>query len=98
MKTIIKTLMCMILLSVPMNILTGCSNAQAKSEGIIEATNEVNKNRVYICTGPKSKRYHATSKCRGLERCSGEIIAVSISDAQVTGKTPCKMCYKHPRR
>ncbi len=36
---------------------------------------------VYICTGPNSKRYHASSSCRGLRRCSGSIKAVSREDA-----------------
>ncbi len=48
---------------------------------------------VYICTGPSSKRYHKTSRCRGLNRCSGEVISVSKSKAEAQGKTPCKICY-----
>jgi hypothetical protein len=50
--------------------------------------------QVYICTGPSAKRYHKSASCRGLSRCSGEIIKVSKSEAQSRGKTPCKMCYK----
>ena len=49
---------------------------------------------VYICTGPQSKRFHKTSHCRGLNSCSGEILAVSISKAQSMRRTPCKWCYK----
>ena len=48
----------------------------------------------YICTGPQSKRFHKTSHCRGLNSCSGEILAVSISKAQSMRRTPCKWCYK----
>lgn len=50
--------------------------------------------QVYICTGPTAKRYHKSANCRGLGRCSGEIIKVSKSKAKSMGKTPCKMCYK----
>ena len=48
---------------------------------------------VYICTGPQSKRFHKTSHCRGLNSCSGEIKAISISRAREKGRTPCKWCY-----
>ena len=49
---------------------------------------------VYICTGPQSKRFHKTSHCRGLNSCSGDILAVSLSKAKSLGRTPCKWCYK----
>ena len=48
---------------------------------------------VYICTGPKAKKYHATETCRGLNRCSGSIRQLSVSSARVKGFTPCKICY-----
>lgn len=56
--------------------------------------NSQTEQTVYICTGPQSKRFHKTSHCRGLNSCSGEILAVSISKAQSMGRTPCKWCYK----
>lgn len=28
---------------------------------------------VYICTGPKARKYHSNPNCRGLNRCSGSI-------------------------
>lgn len=49
---------------------------------------------VYICTGPKAKKYHATETCRGLNRCSGSIRQLSVSSARAKGFTPCKICYK----
>ena len=52
-----------------------------------------NENTVYVCTGPNSKRYHRHSDCRGLDRCSEEIEAVTVSKAQSMGRTPCKLCY-----
>lgn len=48
---------------------------------------------VYICTGPSSKRYHCDSHCQGFSRCSGDIRAISISQARAMGRTPCKWCY-----
>lgn len=47
----------------------------------------------YICTGPKAQVYHSTSKCRGLNRCSGEIKAVSFEKVKKTRRA-CKICYK----
>lgn len=48
---------------------------------------------VYICTGPKAKRFHAHRNCRGLNKCSAEIVAISLDKAQNNGYTPCKICY-----
>jgi len=28
---------------------------------------------VYICTGPKARKYYSSPNCRGLNRCSGSI-------------------------
>lgn len=44
---------------------------------------------VYICEGPKSKRYHFTKKCGGLTRCSTEKYKVTISRAIELGRTLC---------
>lgn len=49
--------------------------------------------KVYICTGPQSKRYHCTPKCKGLHSCSKKVIAVSLSKARSMGRTPCGWCY-----
>ena len=49
---------------------------------------------VYICTGPMSKRYHKSPRCRGLDNCSKEIKKVTIGYAKNLGRTPCKWCYK----
>lgn len=46
---------------------------------------------VYICTGPKAKVYHSTSKCKGLSKCSGEIKKISRSS---TDRRGCRMCVK----
>lgn len=64
-------------------ILSGQVSTEVKTK---EAT-------VYICTGPKAKKYHATETCRGLNRCSGSIKQLSVSSARSKGFTPCKICY-----
>ncbi len=59
-----------------------------------QSEGEINQSdMVYICTGPSSKRYHKSSSCQGLKRCSDTIEKVSKSKAQAQGKTPCKICY-----
>ncbi len=45
--------------------------------------------KVYICKGKGSKRYHYTSHCRGLSRCSTEIYQVTLSEAKGLGRTLC---------
>ncbi len=47
---------------------------------------------VYICTGPKAEVYHSTTKCRGLNRCSGEIKAVSLEKIKKSRRA-CRICY-----
>lgn len=48
---------------------------------------------VYICTGPAAKKYHKTDKCKGLNRCSGEIKKITLAEAKDKSRTPCKICY-----
>ncbi len=50
-------------------------------------------NKVYICTGSKSKRFHRTSDCMGLSRCSGDIERISKDEAIELGRTECRWCY-----
>lgn len=49
---------------------------------------------VYICTGSSATKYHKSSNCRGLNRCSGSILKLSMSSAKAKGYYPCKICYK----
>lgn len=49
--------------------------------------------KVYVCLGPSSKRYHKTSKCRGLKSCSKSIKEVTVSEAEKMGRTRCGICY-----
>lgn len=50
-------------------------------------------NRVYVCTGGYSYRYHKSKSCDGLSNCGGEIKEVSKEEAKSIGRTPCRMCY-----
>jgi len=49
---------------------------------------------VYICTGPKARKFHSSPNCRGLNRCSGSIKSLSLSAAKSRGFSPCKICYR----
>lgn len=51
------------------------------------------ENYVYICTGPKATKYHSTSSCRGLNKCSKDIIKVTQTYAEDKGRKKCKICY-----
>lgn len=51
-------------------------------------------NRVYVCTGSTAKRYHSIVDCKGLSKCSGEIIELTVAEAEDYEKTPCKMCVE----
>lgn len=48
---------------------------------------------VYICTGPTATVYHKTSRCKGLNRCSGEIKKITLQKAKSMNRRPCKICY-----
>ncbi len=52
-----------------------------------------NNSVVYICTGPKAETFHKRNDCRGLNKCSGSIKALSISKAKEMGRRACKICY-----
>lgn len=52
-------------------------------------------NGVWICTGPKSKKYHAYEDCRGLSSCSGDLVRISIEEAEEMGRDACKICRRH---
>lgn len=79
-----------------LSTLTASSN-RASDNAVTTSTTQAKEpqkkaeEKVYICTGKSAKRYHRTSNCRGLNRCSGKI--VSKSAAEKGNRTPCKICY-----
>lgn len=69
-------------------LLTACGSAIASP--VNEAASATNK--VYICTGGSSKKYHATASCTGLRSCKGKIVKMDKAEAEKLGRTPCKIC------
>lgn len=59
-------------------IMTSCASAEAASAGY-----------VYECKGPKSKVYHTTPNCKGLNRCSTKVVKVQKN---TTKRRACKIC------
>ena len=49
---------------------------------------------VFVCSGGSARRYHSTDDCPGLSRCSGEILIMSVEEAEDEGKTPCRICVE----
>ena len=50
-------------------------------------------NGVYICNGPNSKVYHRSNTCKGLNRCSTQIIKSTLLSATAKGRRACKIEY-----
>ena len=53
-----------------------------------------NDTYVYICTGPKSEKYHRSKDCRGLNKCSASIEKITLAKAKELGRGPCGICIK----
>ena len=49
---------------------------------------------VYICTGKTAHAYHSNEDCYGLSSCKGDVISVSLDEAEDMGRTPCHYCHK----
>jgi hypothetical protein len=49
--------------------------------------------KVVICGGAYSKKYHKNSTCNGLTNCKGGLYEVSKSEALNKGRTACSICY-----
>jgi hypothetical protein len=45
--------------------------------------------KVFVCNGKYSKKYHLVKNCRGLKNCSTAIEEVSLSNARDKGRTLC---------
>lgn len=61
---------------------------------MVVAASYAQSKTVYVCMGPNSKSYHATSECRGLKRCSTDIKSVSLETAQKMQRRACRLCYR----
>jgi hypothetical protein len=49
--------------------------------------------KVYVCGGGSAYAYHNSGGCAGLNRCSHGVSAVTVAEAEVMGRRPCKKCY-----
>lgn len=50
---------------------------------------------VYICMGNGAYAYHRSRSCHGLNRCTGGIRCVTISEAVSLGRSkPCGICCR----
>lgn len=49
--------------------------------------------KVYVCNSNTSIAYHHNFNCRGLQKCTHQIIIVTVENAQKMGKRQCKLCY-----
>ncbi|MEO9512140.1 MAG: hypothetical protein ABJN84_17995 [Flavobacteriaceae bacterium] len=49
----------------------------------------LNVDKVYICKGKGSKRYHYKKNCRGLSRCSTKVYEVTLKKAKEMKRTLC---------
>lgn len=62
----------------------------ASSKSLADFTPET---YVLICQSKTAKAYHSHN-CKGLDRCTHEIVKVTLEEAQQMGRTPCGFCYK----
>lgn len=44
---------------------------------------------VYICDSSGAKRYHMSSRCRGLNNCQSKILKTTLQGAKNKGRTLC---------
>jgi hypothetical protein len=81
-------------LSIVLNLSFTVSNPTHQNNGL-SAVKRINKRDavVYICNGPKSYAYHSHDRCSGLNNCSTQIYAISLSEALGKGRRACQKCY-----
>ncbi|HTF06245.1 MAG TPA: hypothetical protein VK826_19575 [Bacteroidia bacterium] len=49
---------------------------------------------VYICNSEGSVAYHNKTNCKGLQKCTHEVLTVTLADAQGKySRRACKLCY-----
>lgn len=73
-----------------------CSSFIQADIPLDEARSELSVSQtVYVCGGKYATKYHSRSNCSGLNNCKGGIYKYdSQSDAQSSGYTACKICWK----
>lgn len=73
-------------------VLVACSCSSDRDHG--QEKHAIDEDCVYVCAGRKAKRYHSVDDCKGLTKCSGRVVEVTLEEAEEMGKTPCRMCVK----
>ena len=70
------------------------NNSSIKTESSSKSLASVKpETYVLICQSKTAKAYHSHN-CRGLGKCTHEIVKVTLEEAQQMGRTPCGFCYK----
>lgn len=72
-----------------MFVLATCSCSDRKHG---QEKHEIDEDCVYVCTGRNARRYHSVDDCKGLTKCSGIIVNMTLEEAEEEGKTHCRMC------
>jgi hypothetical protein len=49
--------------------------------------------KVYICDSPNAVAYHSDKYCRGLQKCTHQVLEVTLKEAENKNLRPCKICY-----
>ncbi|KUG08503.1 hypothetical protein [Solirubrum puertoriconensis] len=60
---------------------------------MLQARATASAQTVYVCISKSSVAYHSSDGCAGLNRCTHEVRAMSVSAAQDMGKRACQKCY-----
>ena len=70
-------------------------NASVKYENRSILSKEISQSvAVFICNSATAYAYHSYESCRGLNRCTHEIVRVSEERAQELGRRPCQVCWR----
>ena len=88
MKKIILSALVLICLSFTINYSNNSNELEKQN-----SDSRQNESTVYICNGPKSYAYHSNGSCSGLNNCSTQIYAISLSEALNKGRRACQRCY-----
>ena len=72
--------------------LASCSNKKSgKVQSLYESGDDA-ASIVYVCTGPSARAYHTNEGCKGLERCSDDIMEMTEQEAIDMGRHLCHYC------
>lgn len=67
------------------------AEVMATSTEIVSSGSD-NLQEYFMCNSSGSVAYHINGQCKGLTRCTHEIVKLSAKNAEARGKHACKMC------